>query len=413
MATAAERLQDALIRHQIDIERLKKGSSAKFVKLLRTADAGMVAELRKRLNRFGATGPVAARKVKSLDKLIQSVIEQRRATWIELRRQAQTEFKNTAQFEAAISGELLEDSVGLEEFTVAAVAAGLFLKASRDNVYLGRTTAQHLKGLELAERAVIERSIRQGVFDGLSHEEIVTSLRGSRGFGFTDGDINQTRTQLNSVIASGVLAAAALGREMQFDDTGVVTGLIWVSVLDGRTTAICRSRDGFGVPMTKDFPKDIPLLKPPGARPPAHFNCRSMMESTIKDVGIVKPHRTFVTDVRTPKKRRIDFRAEAKRREGAGWAGMTERQRRRKTRVVSNEWAAKNIGTAAPQTTYTQFLNRQTAKFQDSVLGPTRGKLFRQGGLSLQQFVDFTGKQLTLEELAVAHPGAFQKAGLT
>ncbi len=413
MATAAERLQDALIRHQIDIERLKKGSSAKFVRLLRTADAGMVRELRRRLRRFGATGPIAARKVASLDKLIEATIEQRREVWKELRRQAAQEFKTTAQMEAAISGELLEESVGLDEFEVAAVGAGVFAGASRKNVYLGRTTAQHLKALELAERAVIEKSVRQGVFDGLSHEEIVTSLRGSRGFGFSDGDLQATRTQLTSVVASGVLAAAALGREIQFDDTGVITGLIWVSVLDGRTTAICRSRDGFGVPKTKDFPKDIPLLKPSGARPPAHFNCRSMMEATIKDVGIVKPHRTTVTDTRTDKKRSIDFRAEAKRREGAGWAGMTERQRRRKTRTVSNEWAAKNIGTVAPQTTYTQFLNRQSASFQDSVLGPTRGRLFRQGGLTLQQFVDFTGKQLTLEELAVAHPSAFRKAGLT
>lgn len=74
---------------------------------------------------------------------------------------------------------------------------------------------------------------------------------------------------------------------------------------------------------------------------------------------------------------------------------------------------SQNIGTVAPQTTYTQFLNRQSASFQDSVLGPTRGRLFRQGGLTLQQFVDFTGKQLTLEELAVAHPSAFRKAGLT
>ena len=65
------------------------------------------------------------------------------------------------------------------------------------------------------------------------------------------------------------------------------------------------------------------------------------------------------------------------------------------------------------QTNYADFLSRQSARFQDSVLGPTRGKLYRQGGLTLQQFVDFSGRQLTLEQLAAKFPEAFVKAGFT
>ena len=38
-------------------------------------------------------------------------------------------------------------------------------------------------------------------------------------------------------------------------------------IIDGRTTPICRSRDGFGVPFTDEFPDDIPLLQPPGPSP--------------------------------------------------------------------------------------------------------------------------------------------------
>ena len=46
------------------------------------------------------------------------------------------------------------------------------------------------------------------------------------------------------------------------------------------------------------------------------------------------------------------------------------------------------------------------------LLGKTRGKLFRKGGLKQDQFVDFNGDELTLDELRQLHPGAFEKAGV-
>lgn len=411
MATAAERLSDALVRHQIDIERLKKGTAEKYVKMLRRADAAMVAELRKRLDRFGATGTTAARKVKALDKLIDAVVSGRRAVWLELQKQINKDFRGIGQAEAAISNELLTDAVGIEEFKPDLVAPAIIGVAVQANVYQGRTTPRHLKDLELREREIIQRSIRQGVFDGLRSGAIITGLRGSRGFGMADGAMNSTRNALGALISTGVNAATSTGRTVQYRDTGVITGLVWTAILDGRTTPICQSRDGHGVPFTDDFPKDIPLLQPPGARPPAHFRCRSYMEATLRDIGVVKPHRVFVTDTRTNQKRVIDFRAQAKR-DNPNWSNLTARQRRRRIRDVANQWAADNIGTVAPQTTYPEFLARQSAKFQDSVLGPTRGALFRRGGLPVSSFVDQTGRSLTLEQLQAAHPRAFIRANL-
>jgi len=412
MATAAQRLSDALIRHQIDIERLKKGTATKFVKLLRSADAGMVAELRSRLDSYGETGAAAARKVKSLERLIDAVVQSRRTLWTGIRADAQKELKEIAQMESAVAQDLFEEAVGLEEFELPVLAAALFLPATRDSVWLGRTTAAHLKYLEIQERTIIERSIRQGVFEGLKGDEIIAQIRGTRGFGMTDGELQQTRNGLAAVMATAVLNAATIGQRLTWAESGVITGLVWTAVLDGRTSAICRSRDGHGVPLTDNFPKDIPRLSPSNARPPAHYNCRSYMEPTLRDVGIVKPHRMTVTDTRTEKARVRDFRAEAKKRAGAGWSGLTERQRRRRIRTVANEWAAANIGTVAPSTTYADFFSRQSRTFQRSVLGPSRLKLYEEGGLSLEKFVDFAGKPLNLEQLKTRYPKAFVRAGL-
>ena len=55
-----------------------------------------------------------------------------------------------------------------------------------------------------------------------------------------------------------------------------------------------------------------------------------------------------------------------------------------------------NIGQVPAQTTYQDFLKRQTPEFQDEVLGAARGELFRKGGLKLDQFIGSEGETLTL-----------------
>lgn len=411
MSDAAERLQDALTRHEIDIERLKTGTALKFEKLLRKADTPMVAELRRQLDELGETTNLTPSQLRELDRVIKAVVDTRRASWIEIRREAKKELTGIGRMEAGISNELFDEAVGLKEFTPESESNTAINAAVVGSVFLGRNSAQHLKALELRERQIIETTIRQGVVEGVGAEALVTQLRGSRAFAGTDGALNTVRRGMNSLMASAVIDAATVSREAEFAATGVITGLIWTAVLDGRTTPICQSRDGKGVKFTDDFPANIPLLNPPGARPPAHFNCRSFMEAVIRDIGIVKPHRTFVTDTRTNKARKVDFRKQAKADAGSNWSSLTERQRRRKIRAVSNDWARDNIGTVAPRTTYADFLERQSPSFQDGVLGPTRGQLFREGGLTVDNFVDNTGQSLTLEQLQAAYPGAFDRAG--
>ncbi len=52
--------------------------------------------------------------------------------------------------------------------------------------------------------------------------------------------------------------------------------------------------------------------------------------------------------------------------------------------------------------TYPDWLKGQPASVQDEVLGPTRGRLFREGKFKVRDFVDRKGKTLTLKELGVS-----------
>jgi hypothetical protein len=65
---------------------------------------------------------------------------------------------------------------------------------------------------------------------------------------------------------------------------------------------------------------------------------------------------------------------------------------------------------------YYEWLKTQPSEFQDVALGPTRGELFRKGGLSAERFAELNlGKNfepLTLEQMKELEPVAFARAGL-
>jgi len=57
-------------------------------------------------------------------------------------------------------------------------------------------------------------------------------------------------------------------------------------------------------------------------------------------------------------------------------------------------------GGRVPQQTVSQWLARRDTAFQDTVLGPTRARMFRAGTLTPKQLIEAaTGKPLTLQEL--------------
>jgi hypothetical protein len=78
---------------------------------------------------------------------------------------------------------------------------------------------------------------------------------------------------------------------------------------------------------------------------------------------------------------------------------------------VMKDWEALGLEDLGPGTresmdgevpeslTYNEWLKGQPAAVQDDILGPTRGELFRKGGIHLERFVDDSGRKWTLDEL--------------
>lgn len=61
---------------------------------------------------------------------------------------------------------------------------------------------------------------------------------------------------------------------------------------------------------------------------------------------------------------------------------------------------------------YDKWLRAQPLSVQEDILGVTKARLFRQGGLTIDRFADNKGKVLTLTELRQRDSEAFEQAGL-
>lgn len=70
------------------------------------------------------------------------------------------------------------------------------------------------------------------------------------------------------------------------------------------------------------------------------------------------------------------------------------------------------IGQVDANTTYPQWFARQSAEFQKEVLGATKYKLYKDGGFTLDKFVDPLGKEYTIAELRALDEKTFKELGL-
>lgn len=209
------------------------------------------------------------------------------------------------------------------------------------------------KSFSKTESERIIRAIRFAHSDGLTNDKLVQMIRGSRAKRYQDGILNTTTRNAQTIARTGTAIMASEAQQAFIhENSDIIKGIKVLATLDTRTSPICRHLDHQFMPIDK------------AKYPPYHFNCRSSFE--------------IVYDGYTPPKQR------------ASEHGVVENQ------------------------SYYEWLKRQVPEYQDEVLGKTRGKLFRDGGMSVEKFkslqLDKNFTPLTLEQMRELEPKAFERA---
>jgi SPP1 gp7 family putative phage head morphogenesis protein len=416
--TANTTYTDDAIKHQVNIRRFTQAKIKELLKQLEKADKELTAIIRdKGANLTGKTLDVNSERYK---KLIKTINEQRAEITKDLHSAIEADLKELAVLEQQFEVKAIKGSLPVQ-VDLATIPAAQLRALIKSQPFAGRLLKDWFDGLASSAQSKITDALTQGLMQGESIDNIVRRIAGTKAEGYRDGVMGQTRSQLESVIRTAVNHVSNEAREELWDaNSDIIEGLMWSSTLDGRTTPICQARDGLVAPIgDRKLPEGTPLLDPPGARPPAHFGCRSVMVAYFSPEGLANKigDRPTVTDTRTREDREKDFRAEAieKLKASGGHKFVKDidsAELKDEIKNLKKVWTAEKVGTTPKGTSYQDWLTRQSVEFQADVLGTTKAALFRKGGVTLTEFVDKKGASLTLQELAAKVPEAFRKVGL-
>lgn len=391
--TANQEFFDALIRHQIGLLRMSGSIRNDILALLNKTELEIADKIRARLaNHRGLTTP---RAVQRLERLLRSIRATRLTAWNQVTAKWVEEMHALAKAEPVLVDGMLKTTVPVTLETTMP-AANLLRAIVTTRPFEGRTLRQWAQSIRRADIARIEGSIKIGMIQGESSSAIARRVVGTTRLAGRNGVTEITRRQATAITRTAVNAISnAAKREFYRANADLFTKEMYVATLDSRTTFICMSLDG------KKFPVGE------GSIPPMHIQCRSLRVAVIGEEAIGQRPARAVT-------RRGTLR-EFSRREGlSGIASRGDLPRGFKGRFDTFETARLRelTGRIPAKVSYGEWLGTQSRAFQDDVLGPTRGRLFRGGQLNLDKFVNRAGDEIPLSSLARLHRDAFTAAGL-
>jgi len=355
MATANEKLQTATIDHAHDIIRYQNQVVYKVIALLNRTDIDLVAQLTAALQQL----PVSQFTVERLDSLLASVRQINAVAYQKIRHELSAELADLVAYEQGYQQQLFQNTLPVA-FEVATVPVAQVVSSAMARPFQGRLLSEWMAGLEAEKAAKIRDAIRIGYVEGQTIQEMVQRIKGTKARQYQDGILEITRRNAETIVRTAVSHTANHTRQKFAEaNDDLVKGWKFLATMDSKTSITCAALDGQVFPVGK------------GPQPPRHPNCRS----------------TSVPILRSWKELGIDLKEFP---EG--------------TRAAYDGQVPANI-------TYNEWLKGKDSTFHDKVLGPTRGKLFREG-MPVDRFVNKAGDRLTLDKLRERDAEYFRKAGI-
>jgi len=361
MPTTPERLIEIATRHISHNERLKSHNVKEYAQFFEEMKNSVTNQLaNKDLTKFSRD------RLLALEKNIASDLKEINSeAYKTLKSQARDLAKYESRFEAKALNDVMEHSFNLP--STSQLNSAIF-KTPLTGIE-GPMKGKLLEGVvrDWSDRTVdrVNNVITAGYYQGKTTAAIVREVVGT-GANFTGGTLAQVKRDTEGLVRTSLQHAANQARQETWDqNSDIVKGVRIFATLDAKTSTICRSLDGQVFPLEE------------GPRPPFHINCRTTTVAALDS-------RFKVLDEDATRSARDPSTGEV-------------------YKVDSDQ-------------SYYSWLKGQPANVQDSILGPSRGKLLRDGGLTSKRFAELqlskNFKPMTLAEMKAIEPIAFEKAGL-
>jgi hypothetical protein len=370
MATANDKLQDESLAHAIWVSRYSTGVANRMIKILNESDAELTARLLVAIDTLDADSFTVTR----LEALLVNVRAANRDAVQAMYAGLSTELQSLAEHEAGYQMSLFQFAIPddiLELHPLVGISPDAVYAAAMGRPFQGRLLKEWATSLETDRMIRINNTVRQGFLLGDTHEQIARKVRGHASRGYQDGALQMSRANAASIAKTAVGHLAATARKsFATANDDILKGKQWLSTLDKKTSKECRVRDRLKYTLDdKPIGHKVPYLQGPGK---IHWCCRSVETYILKssdELGI-------------------------------------------KVGEVKDSSRASMDGQVPSETTYQEWFSRQSFTRQSEIVGITRARLIRDGGMSPDEFYNDKGEWLTLEQLRERDAQAFKDAGL-
>lgn len=392
--TANDDFLDAMIRHQIFLMRLSGKVRNDIIKLLNATERDMADEIRRRLRQGSGQGLTPA-NIKRMEALIKVLRTMRAEAWTQAEKVWVDEMRALAASEPAFMDQILK-TVSPVQLVTELPDQRLLKSLVTSRPFEGRTLRSWASSVRASDITRISDQIRIGMVQGDTNAQIARRVVGTVRNRGRDGVTQITRRNAEAITRTAVNHFANQARsEFYQANSDLFTEEQYVATLDAATTPVCRANDG------KRFKVGE------GPIPPLHYGCRSLRVAVINDKVLGNRPMKPVTERRLLEEYSREIGIPTVTSRGAlprGTRGAFDEFSRRRTRQL--------VGKVPADVDYGTFLRRQSADFQNDVMGNTKARLFRDGNLQLDKFVSRTGDELSLAQLARREADAFRSAGL-
>ena len=363
MPRTPEQLIEVATRHASHLERVKSHD----VRAYETFLTRMADQVRARLSKADGLTDYTLERLKRLQgKIADDLSEIASSASGELRNQIRQIAQYEAGFEAKSLGQVVKHDFAVPSVTQLNAAVFATPLASIKGADQGKMLAAFIKSWSEATIDRVQGAVVAGYYQGQTNMEIMRGIIGSKKARYGDGEFARVWRNLETVVRTSLQHAASQARQATWDaNSDIVKQVMWLSTLDTRTSTICQALDRTVYPLDS------------GPRPPAHPNCRSTTVAVL-DSRFAMLDDDATRAARDPETGQVEF-TDAKE-------------------------------------TYYSWLKRQPADVQDSIIGPSRGKLLRDGGITSDRFAELqlgrNFEPMTLARMRELEPTAFQRAGI-
>ena len=339
---------NAATRHEVELRRWSNGTLRKVLAQLKKSDARIVERL--------LSEDISQLSRTRQEQLLQQIRKVIDGAYTEATGALTVNLKDLIEYEGQWQAATMQRLVPVAFETVSPAAVQV-MAAVNSRPFQGKLLKEVYSELPAAAFRQVRDTIRGGIIEGRTTDQIVRDLRGTAAQGYKDGILAKNRRDVESVVRTAISHTANTAREYTYEaNDDLVKGIQWVATLDGKTTLVCAGRDG------KVYKQGQ------GPRPPAHWNCRSTT------APVMKSWRELGIDV---------------------------------DELPTGTRASMN-GQVSAKMDYDGFLRKQDKAFQDEVLGKRKAELFR-GGVKVDKFTDKSGREYTLSELRKREAAAWTK----